>query len=150
MNDEARKILEMIQSGKITAGQGAELLDALRESRRAAKPAAEPRPSEGPHRAPGGGPRQPQTPRPEETRQRPSFIGIYVTEDGKEQVRVKIPLGLADCFEKFVPKVVMAKMKAGDKEIDLREILRDIRNAVKGDLVNVDGLDGTKVRVCCE
>lgn len=144
MNDEARKILEMIQSGKITAGQGAELLDALRESRRAERAAAEARPRG------TEGTRQQAPPRPEETRRRPSFIGIYVTEGGKEQVRVKIPLGLADCFEKFVPKMVMAKMKAGEQEFDLREILRDIKNAVHGDLVNVDGLDGSKVRICCE
>ncbi|MFN7973794.1 MAG: hypothetical protein U0166_15845 [Acidobacteriota bacterium] len=129
MDDETKRILSMIETGKITAEQGAELLRALGKSPAAAKPEAAPA---------------------RETGEPPKVIGIFVTEGDKERVRVKIPFGLVTCVEKFVPKAVVAKMHADGTTIDLAELLTNIKSCTGGDVLTVDTDDGKKVRIACE
>lgn len=69
MQDERRKILEMVQSGKITADEAAQLLDALRSQEEE-------------------GARRPQ--------RRPRWVRIRVTDTNEDKVRVNLtlPVGL--------------------------------------------------------
>lgn len=136
MDDETLKILSMIESGKITAAQGAELLKAMGKE----PPAKEATAGGAGESAAGGG-----------SGRRPTVIGIYVTHEGKEkEVKVKVPVGLVDMIEKFLPKGVAAKMQAGGQDFDLGEVLRNVKSFAVGEILCVDTDDGKKVRICCE
>jgi len=73
-----------------------------------------------------------------------------VTDGDREEVRVKVPYGLVGCVEKFVPREVMARMKAGDREVDQRELFKNLKDCTKGEILSVDGSDGSRVWICCE
>jgi len=126
MDQDVQRILNMIENGRISAEQGEALLKALGKEQ------------------PSG------TEKETEGSGEPAFVGIYVTDGNREQVRVKIPFGLVSCVEKFVPKEVMARVKAGDRDVDLGELFRNLKHCARGELLSVDGTDGTKVRICCE
>lgn len=128
MESEVAKILSMIENGKITAEQGAELLRALGKERVEETPRAA-------GGATGSG--------------RPRYVGIHITDDD-DKVDVKIPFGLVSCVEKFVPKGIIAKVRAGDQEIDLAEFVDKLRSETCGEILSVDAQDGTRIKICCE
>ena len=63
---------------------------------------------------------------------------------------MKIPFGLVSCLERFIPKGVVAKVKAGDENFDLSDFIEQVRCCNGGEVLKVDGSDGTKVRIVCE
>lgn len=133
MDDETKRILSMIENGKITSEQAVELLKALgKDPAAASKPQAS------------------ATGKVQDAAGRPKVIGIFVTEGDRERVRVKIPIGLVTCVEKFVPKAVIGKVHADGTTLDLEELFANIKNATCGDILTVDTDDGKKVRIACE
>jgi hypothetical protein len=132
MEEEVAKILKMIEEGKITAEQGAELLEALGQEKDPAKA--------------GAGKTD-----PEDEKKKSSMFCIYVTDGDKKEVKVKVPKGLVGCIGKFIPKGMSAKIITEDKETDLSEFLKafDDCGCGCGEILSVDK-DGKKVRICCE
>ena len=134
MDDETLRILSMIENGKISAEQGAELQRALGKKGETAGGAPVGASAEA---APGA--------------RRPTIVGIYVTGGGQQkEVKVKIPMGLVDMLDKFLPKGLQAKMQAGGHEFDMSELLRNIKGFAAGEILCVDTDDGKQVRICCE
>lgn len=137
MNEEKKKILEMIQEGKISASEGLELLQALEETeekanqgQRVGSPAAK------------------------------RFLRVRVYAANSTKVNVNIPLGLlrvaskfAGVGMKFIPEEArqeMAKKGIDLTQIDVGELLQAIEQGLTDEkLVDVDvddPLEG-KVRV---
>ena len=120
---ERMRILRMIEEGKISTQQGAELLEALGRRRRNA----------------------PQMEQPAHT---PHWFRVHVTDTvtGRARARVSIPLGLMDWGLKigaqFAPEV------AG---VDLKELGQVLRSGVDGKIIDViDEIDGEHVEIFVE
>jgi hypothetical protein len=124
--EERLKILNMIAEGKLTAEEGAKLLDALRK--------AQPK-----QRRPGSliteGPG-------------PRFLRVRVTDraSGKVKVNVNLPLSLIDVGirmgARFVPDM---------EEIDLEELILGIKEGSHGKIIDVeDEEDGEHVEIYLE
>ena len=147
MNDEMKRILEMLSQGKITVDEADRLLNAL-----------------------GGAPAQSLPPLDSaatgETKQRPKFLVVKVNpgrngENGDgERVDVRIPLGLVRAGMKLgamIPDSAMAKINAklGSKGIDFD--LADLKGQDADGLLenlkdlNINVTEGSDtVRVYCE
>jgi hypothetical protein len=123
MNDEKMQILSMLEKGKISAEEAARLLDALN--------VVEP-------------------PVTEKTdAKKAKWIRIHVTEDGKDKVKVNLPLKLVHILTKMHGVMPTdAKMALEDHEIDLTAIIEAIKEGAEGELVNVeDGNETVKIFV---
>ena len=131
MDDDVLKILKMIEDSKITAAQGAELIEALKANKgeRGGKEAA--------------GREVPE-------KKKPKCFKIDVCEGDEKTVKVRIPLGLASCIPKFIPKGVIGKIKTGDSEFDLSEFLNNLDDCGCGEILTVDTDDGKVVKIYCE
>ena len=134
-SEERMKILKMVQDGKITADQAAELLKAL-ESRSA--PAGQPG-------APGQGAGQ-ATGQSNSQRGRWFRVRITDTDTGKTRVNVRMPLS-----------VVTAGMKMGMRfspeveGMDIAQLAELIQSGETGQIVDVfDEEDGEHVEVFVE
>ncbi|MCE5287583.1 MAG: hypothetical protein LLG02_17320 [Pelosinus sp.] len=138
MHTEKAKILEMIQSGKITAAEGLELLEALDPSG---------------HEA---------TIVPEKTDR---FLRIRITKGQQNKVNVNIPLSLVKVATKFAGigmKMIpdQARLEMQNKGMDLSEINFDELAALidqglsDGKLVDIDTDDSpdgpTKIEIYIE
>lgn len=124
--EERLKILKMIEDGKISAEEGAKLLAALSEGRRAG--AGVPVPP----RPPGG----------------PRWLRIRVTEvnSGRSKASVQIPLDLVDAGLKigahFAPEV---------SGVDMNNVMQAIRTGMTGKIIDVmDEEDGEHVEIYVE
>jgi len=158
MSEETRKVLEMVASGQITAGDAEKLLDKLAASGPA--PAAPPA-SEEASGAEGRSksrrvwgwtiPARDEAPAPG---QKLRFLRIMVDSPDRDQVNVRVPLAMLRTGIKLLavlpPKV---SERLAEKGIDL-SALRDLDRGELlelGDLhVDVDGKNGEKVRIFCE
>lgn len=125
--EERMKILKMIQEGKITAEQGAQLIRALDHPRGPAAPAAPPPPL--PPRA-------------------PRYFRVRVTDTatGKTRVNVRLPVNLVSAGMKmgarFSPEV---------QGLNMEELSRHINSGEVGKIVDVfDDKDGEHVEVFIE
>jgi DUF4097 and DUF4098 domain-containing protein YvlB len=119
MNDEYLRILKMIEEGKLTAEEGADLIKALGT----------------------------EQPREEAAARLRSTIGgkklrIVVTnlDTGKDVVNIRIPLRLARIAEKMIPS--QAKQEMREQGIDLSNLLSDLDEIGDGPLVDIDSDDG--------
>ncbi|MCL4440957.1 MAG: hypothetical protein M1609_10335 [Firmicutes bacterium] len=139
MSEEKRKILEMIQAGKITAAEGMDLLDALEDGE--------------PKEVSAGSPRLSNR-----------FLRVRV-DNAKSKVNVNVPLGLLKATSKlvnmgmgFIPEEArqeMQKKGVDFSKINFEELVGLIdQGLVDGKLVDVDTDDPqegrTKVEVYVE
>lgn len=139
MSEEKRRILDMIQAGKITAAEGMELLAALDDGEQKEVPAVSPRLSN-------------------------RFLRVRV-DNAKAKVNVNVPLGLLKATSKLVnmgmgyipeeARLEMQKKGVDLSKIDFEELIDLIdKGLVDGKLVDVDAddpIDGrTKVEVYVE
>ena len=106
--DERMKILGMLSEGRLTPEEAAQLLEAL-----------------------GGRDRT-------ETQQKPKWLRIKVTSDGREKVKVNLPFSLARMGVALIPDSAMVQINA--KGIDLNRLLDEELPAV-GKIVDIQ--DGT-------
>ena len=123
--EERIKILKMIEDGKISAEEGAKLLAALGEGRRAPGMPTPPRP-------PGG----------------PRMLRIRVTDvnSGRSKASVQIPLDLVDAGMKigahFAPEV---------NGVDMDNVMQAVRTGMTGKIIDVmDEEDGEHVEIFVE
>jgi hypothetical protein len=121
--EERMKILKMIEEGKISAEDGAKLLAALSEARRASSPAS----------LPGMAGR---------------WLRIRVTDvaSGRSKASVQIPLGLIDAGLKigahFAPEV---------EGVDMSNVMEALRSGMTGKIIDVvDDEDGEHVEIYVE
>ncbi len=144
MNDERRRILNMLAGGKINADEADQLLDALSidktEKQKSDEPGSEPK-------------------------SKPKCFSIFVDEagcgEGKgEKVNIRIPLQLIRAGMKFgscIPEKAREKINSvlKDKGIDVNindlkaEQLEEFFTAMKDCCIDIDSSEG-KVRMCCE
>jgi hypothetical protein len=135
MDKDALEILQMVREGRVTAEQGAQLLDALKT--------------------------QPAIAAPGE-RGRPRFVRVRVDvagEDGqKVAVNLNLPIAMADLALKMLEKAEFTKdgehIKFGEflkglGGLDIATILQMVKEGAEGKLADVDiaGEDGEKVKV---
>jgi hypothetical protein len=125
--EERMKILKMIEEGKISAEDGAKLLSALSESRRAGPPGMPP-----PPRPPGA----------------PRWLRVRVTDvnTGRSKASVQIPLDLVDAGMKigahFAPEV---------NGVDMNNVMQAVRSGMTGKIIDVtDDVDGEHVEIYVE
>jgi DUF4097 and DUF4098 domain-containing protein YvlB len=126
MNEEYMRILKMIEEGKVTAEEGAELMKAI-----------------------GG---EESKVEDQLSGVKPSFHGkklrikVTDTDTGKDKANIRIPLRLAKIAEKLIPRDAKTKMKV--QGIDLNSILTNIDELADGPLVDIDADDkGDNVNV---
>ena len=122
MSEERARILQMVSEGKIDAGQGVELLSALKTAKTPDVPEA------GPGKA--------------------SWFRVRVTDmaTGRTKVNVNLPFGLVRAGIKlgarFSPEV---------EDVDWDEVIEAINEGASGKLVDVEDFDGgEKVEVFVE
>jgi hypothetical protein len=119
--EERMRILQMIQEGKITAEEGAKLLQALGSS----KPPQPPPPSRDP---------------------RQLRVKITDTNSGKTKVNVNIPMGLVNVGIKLG-----ARFTPSSAEVNYDEIMDAIKSGASGKLVDLeDAESGEHVEVWVE
>jgi len=119
--EERMRILQMIQEGKVTAEEGAKLLQALGSSRQSAPPTPK---------------RDPRT------------LRVRITDlgTGKTKVNVNIPMGLVNVGVKLG-----ARFTPSSAEIDYDEIMDAIQSGASGKLVDLEDLEsGEHVEVWVE
>lgn len=125
-NEERLKILRMIDEGKITAEEGAKLLSALSESRKAVrKPPPPPRPITG-----GGSAR---------------WLRVRVTDTvtGRPKATVNLPLGLVDAGLNIASQYAPG--------IAFDELVEAINAGAEGKIIDVlDEEDGEHVEIFIE
>jgi hypothetical protein len=132
--EERVKILQMVQDGKITAEEGAQLLEALEGSERV--------------------PPQPETPAspfnnvPEKLGRKPQWLRVRVTDSltGRPRVNVRLPIGMVGIGLK------MGSRFAPEMEgLDTKELMQMIEAGEIGQIVDVsDEKDGEHVEVFLE
>ncbi len=119
MEDEIKRILDMVESGKIGTDEGARLINALNENRAISKGSM------------GG---------------KSHWLKVIVSskdEDKRENVNIRIPLGIVKAaikigtkFSPAIPKHAQEKMN--EKGIDIAELLKsDEINEIIGNLDNI-------------
>jgi hypothetical protein len=111
MNEEKMRILEMLQDGKINAEETEKLLAALGEEESGSLKSVQLKNRESAGNSDS------------ETGSK-KHLRIIVNEDGKEQVNISLPLGIAKSLLNFVPQ--SAKEKIADKDIDLNALIKTI------------------------
>ena len=120
--EERMRILQMIQEGKVTAEEGARLLQALGSSSR-------------------------NTPPPPPARD-PRLLRVRITDmdSGKTKVNVNIPMGLVNVGIKLG-----ARFTPSHADVDYDEIMDAIKSGASGKLVDIeDNESGEHVEVWVE
>jgi DUF4097 and DUF4098 domain-containing protein YvlB len=136
MNEERRRILQMVADGKLTSEEAAELLDALQaETRR-----GDAEQSQSVQRI-GDGPWRPTR----ETRS-PRTLMIQISEGDDSHVNLRIPFGLFRAAGKYIPRKAQSSLR--EYGIDLEELLGDLSGSESGVLLQVnDGDDHVLIAV---
>jgi len=115
MNEERKKILKMLEEGRIDVKEAEELLSTLDEK------------DESTSKVISG----------EKGTDRASFLKIYVTENGKEQVNISIPIQLVKLLKKLIPG--SAKDKLSEEGIDIEELMTQVEERTfDGKLVDIE------------
>lgn len=121
MKEEKLQILKMIEEGKITSDEGVELLNALEE-------------------------REEKIVKTEDAK----WLRVRVNdEDGKQKVNVNIPISLIDIGLKIGTKY-HAELEDQLAGIDLKEIIKAVKDGAEGKLVEVEDENGDKIEVFVE
>ncbi len=125
MSEERRKVLKMLDEGKIDVEEAEELLASLSET----------------------GKEKERVENEVQTVDEASFLKILVVEDGKEEVNITFPIGLAKFLKKIVPE--KARTKLTDKGIDLGKVIDEIeKGTFDGKLVDIeDGNSRVEIRL---
>ncbi len=125
MSEERKKVLRMLDEGKIDVEEANELLSSL-EKTEAGQEGIE---------------------NEVETVEQASFLKILVVENGKEEVNITFPVGLAKFLKKIVPE--KARTKLTDKGIDLGKVIDEIeKGTFDGKLVDIeDGNSRVEIRL---
>jgi len=146
MNEDRKRILDMLAEGKITADQAEMLIDSLGTPTESA-PAPAPSPSaDWPSGPSAGGV--------------PKFMYVKVRSSGKDTVDVKIPLALLRAGLKLtslIPPQAMEQINESMKEsgisIDFNNLkpedIEDVIESLREMEVNIVSADGDNVRVFC-
>lgn len=144
MNENRKKILEMLSAGKVTTVEAEQLLDALDKEAGAATPAGNGEPVSKP---------------------RPKYLRVIVEDHSKVgepvQVNVRVPMLLLRAGVKLAGLIPQhARVHVNDAlrekgmQVDLSSLkpenLEDLVEHLDELTVNVDDSDKTKVRVFCE
>ncbi len=117
MQEERKRILEMVEAGKITADEAAELLATLEDV--------------------------PETEAGEDCGEQAKSLKIRVEEAGEEKVNISLPLFLARSFVDFVPENARRKMQ--ERGIEIESVLEQA-DVEDGTLVNIhDGDDHVEI-----
>ena len=121
--EERMRILKMIEEGKITPEEGARLLSALGDKKKAS-----------PAQSPGM------------TSARWFRVRVTDSETGRSKVNVNIPMGLVNVGVKmgarFIPE---------DADVDIEELLEQIRSGAHGKILEVSNEeDGERVEIFIE
>jgi DUF4097 and DUF4098 domain-containing protein YvlB len=130
VKDERIRILKMIEEGKLSAEEGAKLLEALEEPEKAQK-------REIPlfhHRAEGA-----------------RVIRIRVTDVASEKVKVNIsvPFTVVEFLQAFIPNKEKEKME--EKGIDVDSLIQSIKAGEVGKILDVyDEDEGQRVEISVE
>lgn len=148
MDENKMEILKMLQDGKITADEAAELLQALEPSEVMLKPDDD-RVIELMDDDYGDADETATEGKESRKKKRPRFLIIEVSKGGSKKVNVRIPLKLAKIASRFIPKHAHAQMKAHGVEGNLDELLAGLEELEPGeDLINVnDEDDDEQVRI---
>ena len=117
MNDEKRKILEMVKDGKITFEEAEQLLEKVNLSESSDNVSRIKKPNS------------------------KKFLRVRVTEEDKVKANVNIPIALAEVGLNLIPK---DKLKVDGKQINMDQILKLIEEGTEGELVNIDAEDEGK------
>ncbi|MBS3787217.1 hypothetical protein KGY79_03340 [Candidatus Bipolaricaulota bacterium] len=124
MTDERKKILKMLDEGKIDVEEANELLSSLEDS-------------------------QPEVEIENEvpTVKEASFLKILVIENGKEKVNITFPIGLAKFLKSIVPEKAQSKLT--EKGVDLEKVISEIeKGTFDGKLVDIeDGDSRVEIRL---
>jgi hypothetical protein len=117
--EEIKKILEMVNQGKISVEEGTRLIQALGSADKSTQSAV----SSG----------------------KPKFVRIRVNSSDNDVVNVNIPLSLVKVAMRFVPKEARAELEARD--IDIDEVIEAIMRGAEGNIVDVKSGDGDVVQI---
>ncbi|SHE82277.1 intein N-terminal splicing region [Caldanaerobius fijiensis DSM 17918] len=128
MESEKLQILKMVESGKLSAEQGAELIKALDDANSSNR-------DEGVMRLIG---RKPET--------RWIRIKVFVPEDNTS-VNVNLPISLVDVGLKIAKKYAADKMP---EDFDLEQIAEVIKSGAEGKIVEIQNEEGLKVEITIE
>jgi hypothetical protein len=135
MNEEQRRILQMVADGKLTSEEAAELLDALQaETRR------------GDLEHVGSMQRSHNSGSELQERRPPRTLMIQISEGNNSHVNLRIPFGLFRAAGKYIPRKAQASLR--EYGIDLEELLGDLSGSERGVLLQVnDGEDHVLIAV---
>lgn len=122
--EERMQILKMIEEGKISAGEGADLLRALDQKQKG----AEPEPIKG--------------------ASSPRWFRVRVTDSntGRSKVNVNIPIGLVNVGIKMGARFV-PELGEGD---EYQQIMDAIRSGKQGKIIEVEDDEGERVEIFVE
>jgi hypothetical protein len=128
MNPERMRVLELLEQGKISAAEAAELLRAL-----------------GDEDEPGGR-------RGEERRgDQPRWFRVRVTDTatGRPRANVSIPWGVVNFGMRFAPGNLPFRRKGTPRQVD--ELFEALRTGRRGTIYDVtDGKDGERIEIIVE
>ncbi len=128
-SEERMRILQMIQEGKISAEEGAKLLEALGKGKRPPVP-----------------PMPPRSPHPPGRDARLLRVRITDLKTGKTKVNVNIPMGLVN-----VGIRLGARFMPTSADVDFDEIMAAIESGTSGKVVDVEEVEeGERVEVWIE
>jgi len=111
MNDDMKKILKMVEDGKITADEASVLIDALKTKDNETAPTS---------------------------RGRSIKIYVYDKVEDKKKVDITIPLSLIKFGLKFIPKDKINIDSDGMQNIDFDEIMKAVEDGAQGTILDVD------------
>ncbi|MGB6874966.1 MAG: hypothetical protein WBD87_02930 [Candidatus Acidiferrales bacterium] len=143
MSAETKKILEMLAAGNISPDDAERLLDKLSgASAEQANSQTTAGPTTG---APGNAPGA----------KKPRFLRIQVQRPGREDVDVRVPLGVARCgrhWAAFLPLRVADKLSEYGIDFGSLDAMNDqeFQAAIDRMNVNIQGRNGKRVRVYAE
>jgi hypothetical protein len=137
MNEERKKVLEMLAGGKISADEAERLLDALETKTTETSP---------------------QTALAKTLDNLPQYLFVKVDSDDGDKVNIRVPLKLVKAgikLKALLPREAQDKINAklDEKGINLddfeAENFKDILDALAEFEINVDEKKGDRVRIYC-
>lgn len=128
--EEKMRILKMLEDGTITAGEAAELMDALDTGSRTDTESTGLMPAE--------------------TSYEKKMLRIQVA--GKDNVNIQFPISAVRKILKITGKLPIPQDKLNGVDLDglMEAVCECLDEEIVGDFVNVSASDGTTVRICVD
>jgi ABC-type Fe3+-hydroxamate transport system substrate-binding protein len=120
MNEEIKRILKLVEEGKINSDQASELIDALKQN----------------------------ITQVEEKKSNGKYLKVNITSAEGKNINVKLPLKFVKSVIKATGKLPM-KIQ-GSEEIDLQLVAEAIENEVDGNIVELNTNSGEHIEVTIE